>query len=98
LEQVVAKRAPTKQAAELAMNFNAMTDHLYKLVDSEGIKKISTDKPAVCFLEKKSLVSKIHQQTQEFQVAVILTVSFLINHVSSHHRDIMFWVKRLFHQ
>jgi hypothetical protein len=49
-------------------------------------------------LDKKSFVSKIHQQTQEFQVAVILTVSFFIDHISSHHSDIIFWVKRLFHQ
>ncbi len=31
-------------------------------------------------------------------MAVVLTVSFFIDHVSSHHRDIMFWVKRLSHQ
>jgi hypothetical protein len=80
------------------MNFNAMIDCLYKLVDSEGIKNIYTDKPAIHFLEKKSFVSKIHQQTQEFQVAVVLTVSFFIDHISSHHGDIMFWVKRLFCQ
>jgi hypothetical protein len=98
LEQVIAKFAPNKQAAELAMNFNAMINHLYKLVYSKGIKNIYTNKPAVHIWEKKSFVSKIHQQTQEFQVAVILTVSFFINHVSSHHGDIMFWVKRLFCQ
>ncbi len=80
------------------MNFNAMIDHLYKLVDSKGIKNIYTDKPTICFLEKKSFVGKIHQQTQEFQMAVILMASFFINHVSSHHGDIIFWVKRLFCQ
>jgi hypothetical protein len=98
LEQVIAKLAPNKKAAELAMNFNAMIDHLYKLVDSKGIKNIYTDKPTICFLEKKSFVGKIHQQTQEFQMAVILMASFFINHVSSHHGDIIFWVKRLFCQ
>jgi hypothetical protein len=61
LEQVIAKLAPTKQAAELAMNFNAMIDCMYKLINSEGIKNIYTDKPAIRFLEKKSFVSKIHQ-------------------------------------
>jgi hypothetical protein len=98
LEQVIAKLAPNKESAELAMNFNTMIDHLYKLVDSKGIKNIYTDKPTIHFLEKKSFVGKIHQQTQEFQVIVILTASFFINHVSSHHGDIMFWVKRLFCQ
>jgi len=98
LEQVIAKLAPTKQATELAINFNAMIDHLYELVDSEGIKDIYTYKPSIRFLEKKSFVAKIHQQTQEFQVAVILTVSFFMDHVSSHHGDIMFWVKMLFRQ
>ncbi len=98
LEQVIAKLAPNKQAAELAKNLNAIIDHLYKLVDSEGIKNIYTNKPAIRVLEKKSFVGKIHQQTQEFHVAVILTVSFFINHVNSHHGDIMFWVKRLFCQ
>jgi hypothetical protein len=82
--------------AKLALNFSAMIDHLYKLVESEGIKNIYTDKPAIHFLEKKSFAGKIYQQTQEFQVAVILMVSFFIKHVSSHHGDIMFWVKRLF--
>jgi hypothetical protein len=28
LEQVIAKLTPTKQVAELAMNFNAMINHL----------------------------------------------------------------------
>jgi hypothetical protein len=40
LEQVIAKLTPTKQVAELAMNFNAMINHLYELVESKGIKNI----------------------------------------------------------
>jgi hypothetical protein len=56
---------PTKQVAELAMKFNAMIDCQYELVDSEGIKNIYTNKRAVRFLEQKSFVSKIHQQTRD---------------------------------
>jgi hypothetical protein len=40
LEQVISKLTPTKQVAELAMNFNAMINHLYELVESKGIKNI----------------------------------------------------------
>jgi hypothetical protein len=54
--------------AKLALNFNAMIDHLYKLVDSEGIKNIYTDKPAIRFLEKKSFAGKIYQQTHQDEV------------------------------
>ena len=75
-----------------------MIDCLYETIDSEGIKNVYTGKPAVRFLGKKSFVAKIHQQTQEFQVAVIIIKSCFMKHVSSHFGDVMYWVKTIFRQ
>lgn len=99
LEQVIEQLAPTKRTAELAMNFNAMVDMLYKhIIGSQGIKNVYSGKPSVRFLEKKSFISKLHQQTQEFQVAVIITKTFFIDHVSDHVGDLLFWIKTIFRQ
>ena len=50
------------------MNFNAMVDYLYKRIDSEGSKNVYTSKPAICFLEKKSFVNRIHIEGALFQI------------------------------
>jgi len=96
LEQVIDKMAPNNQAAVLARNFKAMIDHLYDLISSEGIKNVFTGKSAVAFLEKPSFIAKIHKHTQDFQLAIIVTKSFFLDHVSSHHGNTMYWMKKLF--
>jgi hypothetical protein len=98
LEQVITHLAPTGNTAMLVMNFKAMVDNLYTYIEQQQIQNIYTNKPAIHFLEKTSFISKLHQQTQELQVAFIIVKIFFMAHVSSHKGEPDYWEKRIFKQ
>jgi hypothetical protein len=93
LEDVIDKFAPDSTAANLAKNFNAMVDMLYKVLSRDDLKSIYTGKSAVLFMVKHSFISKLHNYCQEFQMVLIIVTQFFLDHVSHHHGDAKYWMK-----
>ncbi len=96
LQKVLAKLASSRWTAFLTLNFNAMVDELYKILDDQQMQNIYTETSAIHFLKKESFKSKLHSQAQEFQIGLIVVKSFFMDWVPDHKGDLLFWMKPIF--
>jgi hypothetical protein len=72
-----------------------MIDCLYKLIDDDALKHIYGNGPAVQVLDKSSLIAKLNLYAQEYQMAITIVNTFLLNHAPTNKGDLNYWLKWL---
>jgi hypothetical protein len=66
------------------------------MIKKNGLKDPNTGRPAVYFLKRDSFIQKLHGNAQEFQMAVIIVMTFFMKHVVHHNDNVEYWLKEIF--
>lgn len=100
LEEVLAQTSykSSSGSTQLCTNVMAMIEHIYKMLEDDGMKHVYTGKPAVRLLDKSSFVAKVNNHAQDLHVAVILVKHFFLDHVPDNKGNLDHWTKKLFRQ
>ena len=96
LEHVFDKYAPNGEAALLSKHLHAMVNEIYSVLDDNLFKHIYTGGPAIRFLTKESFISKLNQYAQDFQIGLIVIMSFFMAVTPDHRDDPEYWMKKIF--
>jgi len=94
----IMRKAPSGTTAELQTHFMAMIDRLYEIIKGDGIKDCYKGMDMVRFLNKTSLVRKLHNYAREYQYGVIIVERYFVPYAKHHCGDTAYWFCRVFSQ